>query len=225
VKHASRPLEKPFACLLRFDAFILCVWQFQAGANDLRGYLPRIPCTATMPSGLVSAKFTRTYAPWAGLLLSIFVPFVVWIVQDRQNQHSQHEQRIARVFDISKEYRATFLDVNLQFSDEWRTYTQASIHKLPEAEVVKRYPELVSRFLDSPETRQHYETLLFFYDSLGECVRSELCDFDSANAMFGDDVLTLYDNMYPDLLSRRQTGSEANGIFDFIARKKAAQRR
>src|SRR6202012_5428925 len=71
-----------------------------------------------------------------------------------------------------------------------------------------------------PDTHKQYETLLFFYNSLGECVRAGLCDFASANAMFGDDVLTFYDNMYPDLMVVCRSGYEADGVFYFISKTK-----
>lgn len=166
---------------------------------------------------MITEAFTKTYQPWVALI-AVVISLIVGLVQFLQ---SRHEQTVGRVFDMSKEYRAGFLNVKLQFSDKWSSYYEGTIQKLPDKEVVKRYPELVAAFLKDQETRTQYEKLGFFYNSLGECVRAALCDFDSANAMFGDDVLTYYHNMYPGLITVKKYGYEADGIFDFIAKRKA----
>jgi hypothetical protein len=167
---------------------------------------------------LISEKFTHTYAPWA-TLITVIASLLGGYWQFRQ---LRHEETVSRMFDMSKEYRTSFLDVNLGFSDEWPAYSEKSIQTLPRANVKRQYADLVSKFLRSPDTRKRYEKLRFFYNSLGECVRAGLCDLKSANSMLGDDVLTFYHDMYPDLVSVRKYGYEADGIFDFIAKLKAA---
>ena len=176
-----------------------------------------------MPPKLISERFTRTYAPWVALL-TFFWSVGVGFTQYLQDQRSHYEQTVSRVFEMSKEYRGGFIDVDVKLSDEWKNYVRNSIHLLPSAEVQKQYPTLVSKFLANPDTRTLYVKLGFFYNSLGECVKARLCDFDTANDMFGDEILTYYHNMYPDLVTANKLGFGADGIFDFIAKKKAAHR-
>jgi hypothetical protein len=173
---------------------------------------------------LISENFTKTYAPWATWII-VVASLLAGYVQYRQ---FRRDQTVSRVFDMSKEYRANFLDVRLTFADEWSDYRE-SLHKLSPVYVMCHYSELVETFLKMPGTektpgpRKEYESLGFFYNSLGECVKATLCDFDSANVMFGDDVLAYYHNMYPALMSVKSEGTEADGIFDFADKVKKAR--
>lgn len=166
----------------------------------------------------MSEKFTQAHVG----LLAVLVTVIFGVMQYWQSLRSHHEQTINHVFEISKEYRDDYLDVKMHFWGEWTAYTN-SFHAIPAAEVTRQYPELVEKFLAKEETLKEYEKLSYFYNMVGQCVKAELCDFNSANLMFGDDMLTFYHNMYPDLISVRRTGYSASGIFDFIAKKKAVR--
>jgi hypothetical protein len=163
------------------------------------------------------AKIVQSWVTTAAVIASLAFGYV-------QFTQLRQEQTVAHVFDMSKEYRESFLDVKLEFSHEWLCVYNSTVQKLPDERAVEaQYPVVVKAFLLKPETRALYEKLGFFYNSLGECVKAKLCDFASANTMFGDDVLTYYHNMYPDLVVVKASGYEADGIFDFIAQTKAAR--
>ena len=83
---------------------------------------------------------------------------------------------------------------------------------------------LVDRFLAMDSNNASFTALTSFYEEVGECVDADLCDFWTARALFGNDIVTFYHNMYPVLEREAQSGGNVNGLLHFVDRMHDADR-
>lgn len=136
-----------------------------------------------------------------------------------------HHIRAARVLDFAKEYRTSLMQTNITFSQNWNDYLNESVDPYNGGNVDEQaYGDLVTRFLALDDNRNKYEALAGFYEAVGECVESGLCDFWLARDTFGNDIVTFYHNMYPELETETQQGRNCSGIVDFTNRMHSADR-
>jgi hypothetical protein len=141
--------------------------------------------------------------------------------------HSEVDRRrekMIRVFDLAKEYRITLRSTSQNFADRWNEFYDDSVDttnnngNLTE----QAYDDLVNRFLQADSNRTNYEALAGFYETVGECVKAGLCDFWYARTSFGNDIVTFYHSMYPQLQQEYPRGPE--GMVDFVNRMRDADR-
>jgi len=166
----------------------------------------------------MDTSLARTTAAWIAAILLVFVATLFFY----ERHVERHEERQGRVFEFAKEYRDTFTDVRLRFSNNWDLYRSETIDPYNGGELDEgSYATLVERFLEQDTNGADFESLASFYGAVGVCVRAELCDFWMARAMFGSDILAFYHNMYPALQAEHDQPSR-QAIFDFVARLKSA---
>jgi len=162
-----------------------------------------------------------SFTTWVGLVVLV----VIAVVYFSERTIDRHQAKVARVFDLAKEYRLTLRQTNAQFSTRWNEYLNDSVDPYNGGNLDERaYADLVNRFIAADDNHNNYEALAGFYDSIGDCVEAGLCDFWLARAMFGNDVVIFYHNMYPVLESENQQGQSDAGIVEFVNRMHAADR-
>lgn len=162
----------------------------------------------------------RLVTSWIALVLVAIIALglLVHIAIERRRE------RVIRVFDLAKEYRTTLRETNRNFTDRWNEYYDDSVDPYRGNLDEKSYRELVQRFLQADSNRANYEALAGFYQSAGDCVRVHLCDFWYARATFGNDIVTFYHNMYPELISECPQGRGCEGLYEFVNRARDADR-
>lgn len=110
--------------------------------------------------------------------------------------------------DFSLQYRG-LVDRNATFESRWQTFSKRYRCTHDDS----TYDRCVRYFLRDPQSRQDYNVLRQFFNSVGTCAQAKLCDFDTARSLFGDDVVAFYNNMYPMLAD-----GGAQGLIDFAER-------
>jgi hypothetical protein len=92
---------------------------------------------------------------------------------------------------MSMNYRG-LVDRNANLETGWALYYR-------EQHCSSRYYEkcLTNFFRQYPRAKRDFTALRQFFDAVGTCTESRVCDFDTASDLFGEDVVTFYDKMYP----------------------------
>jgi hypothetical protein len=152
--------------------------------------------------------------------------FAAWAVLNLiQTQVARNDAMAARVFDMSREYRSHLGPASAQFSTNWNTYLNATIDPANGGQLdAQAYSDLVDRFLATDNNNDSFVALSSFYEEVGECVDSDLCEFWTARSLFGNDIVTFYHNMYPVLERETQAGGNVNGLLHFVDRMRDADR-
>lgn len=95
--------------------------------------------------------------------------------------------------DMSMHYPG-LVDRNATFNASWQQFYKPrhctrsdSIYERCLRYFIKRYPQ----------ANRDFTALRQFFDAVGTCTESRMCDFDTASDLFGDDVSSFYENMYP----------------------------
>jgi hypothetical protein len=163
----------------------------------------------------------RLATAWAGLLLlALFVAGLLFHAEvDRRRD------KVIRVFELAKEYRTSLRQTNANFSNRWNEYYDDSVDPYNGGNLTEQaYTDLVNRFLQADSNRTNYETLAGFYEAVGDCVKAGLCDFWYARTSFGNDIVTFYHNMYPELQAEYPQNRGPEGIVFFVNRMRDADR-
>jgi len=152
--------------------------------------------------------------------------FVVWAAWNViQTQVTHRDAMVARVFDMSVEYRGQLGPAKAAFSDSWNAYLNSTVDSYNGGQLDQNsYADLVDRFLATGNNNDGYIMLSTFYEEVGECVDADLCDFWTARTYFGADIVAFYHNMYPVLAREHQSGTSVDGILSFVARMNDADR-
>jgi hypothetical protein len=151
--------------------------------------------------------------------------FAAWAILNLiQTQVARNDAMGARVLDMSREYRSHLGGVNASFSLNWNNYLNTAIDPNAGQLDEQAYSDLVDRFLAMDDNNDGFAALSSFYEEVGECVDADLCDFWTARALFGSDIVTFYHNMYPVLEREAQSGGNVTGLLHFVDRMRDADR-
>lgn len=110
--------------------------------------------------------------------------------------------------DFSLQYR-TLAPRNSSFEANWQHFSK--VHNCQRDDAT--YERCVRYFVHYPQIRQDFNVLKQFFNSVGTCTQTKMCDFDTARTLFGDDVVAFYNSTYPVLAD-----GGAQGLIDFAER-------
>jgi hypothetical protein len=94
--------------------------------------------------------------------------------------------------DMSMHYPG-LVDRNATFKANWEKFDKQ--HRCNRSDSI--YERCLRYFIGDPRAKRDFTALRQFFDAVGTCTESRMCDFDTASDLFGDDVSSFYENMYP----------------------------
>jgi hypothetical protein len=147
-----------------------------------------------------------TFGIIASLVVVIIAAIAIYFYYGQARAESRQ-----RVLYFSGEYRG-LVERNATFHAHWVRYKKGRVCHDRRGRPIS----CVWQFLNIPAASADYYALRHFFNALGTCVHSDMCDYKMARDVFGNDVLTFYDDMWDQLQSEYRQGNEARGLLDFV---------
>jgi hypothetical protein len=131
---------------------------------------------------------------------------------------SQRQGRVDRAFEFYKDFRASALDADVNFLvDKWdeKSEEAAKVLKAKDQQSVEQGLErLQTSLAQEPQVKAALLRVVPFFDGLGQCVNTRLCDSDTAYALLQDRAVSVA-NYYGAYVSNLQHPDSpfAHGVF------------